>query len=74
MASMESWNRWCLALTEHWNYTDEGKDFSGGYLIASQGPLVREWAMKLALSQGLWGLDLRQLPHGTHAGGQRDRR
>ncbi len=49
-----------LALTEHWNYTDEGKDFSGGYLIASQGPLVREWSIKLALSRGLWGMDLRQ--------------
>jgi choline dehydrogenase-like flavoprotein len=49
-----------LALTEHWNYTDEGKDFFGGYLIASQGPLVREWSIKLALSNGLWGMDLRQ--------------
>lgn len=49
-----------LALTEHWNYTDEGKDFSGGYLIASQGPLVREWGIKLAVSKGLWGMDLRQ--------------
>jgi choline dehydrogenase-like flavoprotein len=49
-----------LALTEHWNYTDEGKDFFGGYLIASQGPLVREWGVKLALSKGLWGMDLRR--------------
>jgi choline dehydrogenase-like flavoprotein len=49
----------CLALTEHWNYTDD-KDFSGGYLIASQGPLIREWSIKLALSKGLWGMDLRQ--------------
>jgi choline dehydrogenase-like flavoprotein len=49
-----------LALTEHWNYTDEGKDFFGGYLIASQGPLVREWSIKLASSRGLWGMDLRQ--------------
>jgi choline dehydrogenase-like flavoprotein len=49
-----------LAITEHWNYTDEGKDFFGGYLIASQGPLVREWSIKLALSKGLWGMDLRQ--------------
>src|SRR5687767_14297260 len=31
-----------LALTEQWNYTDGGKNFFGGYLIASQGPLVRE--------------------------------
>jgi choline dehydrogenase-like flavoprotein len=49
-----------LALTEHWNYTDEGKDFFGGYLVASQGPLVREWSIKLALSRGLWGMGLRQ--------------
>jgi choline dehydrogenase-like flavoprotein len=50
----------CLALTEHWNYTDEGKDFAGGYLVANQGPLVREWSIKLALSRGLWGTGLRQ--------------
>src|SRR5688572_18383257 len=49
-----------LALTEHWNYTDEGKDFSGGYLIASQGPLVRDWGIKVALTRGLWGMALRQ--------------
>jgi hypothetical protein len=49
-----------LAITEHWNYTDEGKNFFGGYLIASQGPLVREWSIKLALTKGLWGMDLRQ--------------
>ncbi len=49
-----------LAITEHWNYTDQGKDFPGGYLIASQGPLVREWSIKLALSRGLWGMNLRQ--------------
>jgi choline dehydrogenase-like flavoprotein len=49
-----------LAITEHWNYTDEGKDFFGGYLIASQGPLVREWGIKLALTKGLWGMDLRR--------------
>jgi choline dehydrogenase-like flavoprotein len=49
-----------LALTEHWNYTDEGKDFHGGYLVASQGPLVREWGIKVAVSKGLWGQSLRQ--------------
>jgi len=62
---MEDEIRWykappSLALTEHWNYTDEGKDFHGGYLIASQGPLIREWAIKVALSKGLWGMDLRR--------------
>jgi choline dehydrogenase-like flavoprotein len=49
-----------LAVTEHWNYCDHGKDFSGGYLVASQGPLVREWGIKVALSKGLWGMDLRR--------------
>jgi choline dehydrogenase-like flavoprotein len=49
-----------VALTEHWNYTDQGRDFPGGYLVASQGPLVREWAIKLALSKGLWGMSLRR--------------
>jgi choline dehydrogenase-like flavoprotein len=49
-----------LALTEHWNYTDEGKDFSGGYLFGSQGPLVQDWAMKVATARGLWGMPLRQ--------------
>jgi choline dehydrogenase-like flavoprotein len=49
-----------LAITEHWNYTDEGKNFQGGYLIASQGPLIREWGIKVAVSKGLWGMPLRQ--------------
>jgi choline dehydrogenase-like flavoprotein len=49
-----------LAVTEHWNYNDEGKNFPGGYLVASQGPLVREWGIKVALSKGLWGMDLRR--------------
>jgi choline dehydrogenase-like flavoprotein len=49
-----------LAVTEHWNYTEEGKDFSGGYLVASQGPLVREWGIKVAITKGLWGMALRQ--------------
>jgi choline dehydrogenase-like flavoprotein len=49
-----------LAVTEHWNYCDDGKNFSGGYLVASQGPLVREWGIKLAVSKGFWGMELRQ--------------
>jgi choline dehydrogenase-like flavoprotein len=62
---MEDEIRWykgppCLALTEHWNYTDEGKDFAGGYLFGSQGPLVQDWALKLATSRGLWGMRLRE--------------
>ena len=62
---MEQEVRWykappSLAVTEHWNYTDHGKDFYGGYLIASQGPLVREWGIKLSVSKGLWGMPLRE--------------
>ncbi len=43
-----------LALTEHWNYTDEGKDFFGGYCYMSQGmlPIV---AAGVQAKRGLWG-------------------
>lgn len=44
-----------LAITEHWNYTDEGKDFFGGYSYMSQGPLPIVWANTLAAKRGLWG-------------------
>lgn len=47
-----------LALTEHWNYTDEGKDFFGGYVYMSQGPLPVLWAATLAGDRGLWGQPL----------------
>ena len=43
-----------LALTEHWNYTDEGKDFFGGYCYMSQGPLPNAWAA-VQTGRGLWG-------------------
>jgi choline dehydrogenase-like flavoprotein len=43
-----------LAITEHWNYTDTGKDFFGGYCYMSQGPLPIGWASTLA-KRGLWG-------------------
>lgn len=61
---MESEIRWnkgppSLAITEHWNYADEARGFPGGYLFGSVGPLVQDWAMKLALSRGLWGSELR---------------
>ena len=49
-----------MAVTEHWNYTDEGKDFHGGYAFMSQGPLAREWGQVLATSRGLWGADLQR--------------
>jgi choline dehydrogenase-like flavoprotein len=47
-----------LALTEHWNYTDEGKDFFGGYAYMSQGPLPVTWAEELASGRRLWGQKL----------------
>ncbi len=49
-----------MAVTEHWNYTDEGKDFHGGYAFMSQGPLPRAWAQLLVASRGLWGEALRR--------------
>ncbi len=48
-----------LAICEHWNY-DDRKDFPGGYLFASQGPLLREWSEKVATTKGLWGMALRE--------------
>lgn len=64
---MEDEIRWykgppSLAITEHWNYIEEGKDgkdFPGGYLFGSVGPLVQDWAQKLATGRGLWGMRLR---------------
>ncbi len=60
---MEEEVRWykgppSLALTEHWNYTDAGKDFHGGYVPMSQGPLPIEWANTLT-ARGMWGEELR---------------
>ncbi len=48
-----------LALTEHWNYDDRGKDFFGGYCYMSQGPLPILWARTLLGARGLWGQALR---------------
>ncbi|RTL72975.1 MAG: GMC family oxidoreductase [Hyphomicrobiales bacterium] len=44
-----------LALTEHWNYEDRGKDFFGGYCYMSQGPLPLMWSQLQAGARGLWG-------------------
>ena len=44
-----------LAITEHWNYEDRGKDFFGGYAYMSQGPLPALWANTEASGRGLWG-------------------
>jgi hypothetical protein len=40
-----------MAVCEHWNYVDEGKDFHGGYAFMSQGPLPRgrrSWRLRAA--------------------------
>ncbi len=63
--TMEEEIRWykgppCMAITEHWNYTDEGKDFPGGYCFLSQGPLPIEWAQSVAGKRGRWGMALRE--------------
>ena len=44
-----------LALSEHWNYCDEGKDYHGGWSYMSQGPLPSQWANTLSGERGLWG-------------------
>ncbi|MCJ2022090.1 GMC family oxidoreductase [Methylobacterium sp. E-065] len=44
-----------LAVTEHWNYEDRGKDFHGGYCYMSQGPLPTLWGSTQAGAHGLWG-------------------
>ena len=49
-----------LALTEHWNYEDRGKDFFGGYCWMGQGPLPIEWVSVQTGSRGLWGDHLRR--------------
>ena len=44
-----------LALSEHWNYEDRGKDYFGGWCYMSQGPLPIAWARTLSGARGLWG-------------------
>lgn len=44
-----------LAISEHWNYEDRGKDYFGGWCYMSQGPLPAVWAHELAGGRGLWG-------------------
>ena len=48
-----------LALSEHWNYQDEGKAFHGGYALMSQGPLPIEWVDAVSGSLAIWGDELR---------------
>jgi choline dehydrogenase-like flavoprotein len=57
---MEQEVRWykgppSLAISEHWNYADAGKDFFGGYCYMSQGPLPVVWSRVVAGARGLWG-------------------
>jgi choline dehydrogenase-like flavoprotein len=74
-ARMDEEIRWykappSLAVSEHWNYCDDGKDFDGGYAFMSQGPLAVEWANIVAAGKGLWGMPLRQeMTHYNHMAG-----
>jgi choline dehydrogenase-like flavoprotein len=59
-----------MAVTEHWNYHDDGKDCHGGYAFMSQGPLPRAWAQILVTERHLWGLRLRdEMVKYNHAAG-----
>ena len=59
-----------LAITEHWNYTDAGKDFFGGYCYMSQGPLPIVWANTQSAKRGLWGPRLlREMEKYNHQAG-----
>lgn len=49
-----------LAVCEHWNYEDRGKDFDGGYAVMSQGPLPTDFATSLVTNEGLFGHELRK--------------
>ncbi len=49
-----------LAVSEHWNYEDRGKDFSGGYAFMSQGPLPTDFAGALVSNKGVFGHELRK--------------
>ncbi len=62
---MEDEIRWykgppSMAVCEHWNYEDCGKDFYGGYAFMSQGPLPIDHAKGLVSSTGMFGAKLRQ--------------
>ena len=46
-----------LALTEHWNYEDAGKDYHGGWCYMAPGPLPADWARTVS-GKSLWGHEL----------------
>jgi choline dehydrogenase-like flavoprotein len=50
----------CMAVTEHWNYLDHGKDYHGGFAFMSQGERPMGWATNVASARGLWGMALRE--------------
>ncbi|HEX7711380.1 MAG TPA: GMC family oxidoreductase [Sphingomonadaceae bacterium] len=52
-----------LAISEHWNYCDEGKDYHGGWCYMSQGPLPVGWAGILSGGRNLWGKALVEEMH-----------
>ncbi len=72
---MEEEIRWykgppSLAVCEHWNYEDRGKDFDGGYSFMSQGPLPTDFATTLVTSEGPFGAELRNwMAHYNHMAG-----
>ena len=72
---MEEEIRWykgppSLAVCEHWNYEDEGKDFMGGYSFMSQGPLPTDFATSLVTNEGIYGTRLRKwMAHYNHMAG-----
>ncbi|HEY7300719.1 MAG TPA: GMC family oxidoreductase [Xanthobacteraceae bacterium] len=64
-AIMEDEIRWykgppSMAVCEHWNYEDRGKDFHGGYAFMSQGPLPADHAKSTVSNTGMFGMELRQ--------------
>jgi len=72
---MEEEIRWykgppSLAVCEHWNYMDHGKDFEGGYAFMSQGPLPTDFATSLVSNEGPFGAELRKwMAHYNHMAG-----
>ncbi len=72
---MEEEIRWykgppSLAVCEHWNYEDAGKDFMGGYSFMSQGPLPTDFATSLVTNEGVYGTRLRKwMAHYNHMAG-----
>ena len=79
---MEEEIRWykgppSLAVCEHWNYEDRGKDFQGGYAFMSQGPAADRLRhhpghQRGPLRRGTAELDGALQPHGRAQDRRRD--